>query len=109
MTANSFKKYKIFISVLLTGFICLFLIAAGSLQAESPSGTTEQISNLPPMMPVPAKIEPVEGSFRLDEKFSVGGQAKPTSRAFKAVGRFMSRLAGRTGIFLEQDFLADQS
>ncbi|MDD8030542.1 MAG: family 20 glycosylhydrolase [Acidobacteriota bacterium] len=109
MTANSFKKYKIFISVLLTGFICLFLIAAGSLQAESPSGTTEQISNLPPMMPVPAKIEPVEGSFRLDEKFSVGGQAKPTSRAFKAVGRFMSRLAGHAGIFLEQDFLADQS
>jgi len=60
------------------------------------------------LMPYPEKVQLKDGLFRLDEKFYVGGEAQADGRAFKAAGRFMSRLAGRTGVFFDQDFLADQ-
>lgn len=63
----------------------------------------------PALMPLPARVELGPEKFRVDEKFYAGGNDRPGGRAFKAVVRFMTRLAGRTGIFLEQDFLADQT
>ncbi|MBC7349549.1 MAG: family 20 glycosylhydrolase [Candidatus Aminicenantes bacterium] len=64
---------------------------------------------VPSLMPLPARLELRAEKFRVDEKFYAGGKDRPGSRAFKAVARFLTRLAGRTGIFLEQDFLADQT
>lgn len=65
--------------------------------------------DFPALMPWPAQVEIGEGRFRIDEKFYAGGQDQPGNRSFKAIARFMSRLAGRTGLFLEQDYLADHS
>ncbi|MBC7361338.1 MAG: family 20 glycosylhydrolase [Candidatus Aminicenantes bacterium] len=86
-------------------FFFLFLLI-GKIAAEQ-TGLKENNQG-PALMPVPAKLEWKTGVFRLDEKFYVGGEAKADSRAFKAVSRFMFRLAGRTGMFFEQDFLAEQ-
>jgi hexosaminidase len=60
-------------------------------------------------MPVPASVTPGEGRFRIDENLAIGGQGAPAGRAFKGAARFMVRLAGRTGLFLKQDFLAAQT
>ncbi|MGB9894030.1 MAG: beta-N-acetylhexosaminidase, partial [Candidatus Saccharicenans sp.] len=65
-------------------------------------------SNSLTLMPRPAKIELKAGIFRLDENFYIGGKARPGSRAYKAISRFMFRLAGRTALFFKQDFLSDQ-
>jgi hexosaminidase len=66
------------------------------------------------LMPVPASVTVRDGRFRVDENLTIfptyTGDPKGavTSRAFRAAARFMSRLAGRTGLFLKQDFLAFQ-
>lgn len=86
-------------------FFFLFLLI-GKIAAEQ--NELKENNQRPALMPLPAKLEWKMGVFRLDEKFYVGGEAKADSRAFKAVSRFMHRLAGRTGKFLEQDFLAEQ-
>jgi hexosaminidase len=61
------------------------------------------------LMPVPASVTPGEGRFRVDESLAIAGPGAPQSRPFKAAARFMARLAGRTGLFLKQDFLASQA
>ena len=61
------------------------------------------------LMPVPASVTPGEGRFRIDENLAIGGPGAPEGRAFKGAARFMVRLAGRTGLFLKQDFLAAQT
>lgn len=86
-------------------FFFLFLLI-GKIAAEQ--NELKENNQRPALMPLPAKLEWKTGVFRLDEKFYVGGEAKADSRAFKAVSRFMLRLAGRTGMFFEQDFLAEQ-
>jgi hexosaminidase len=60
------------------------------------------------LMPVPASVTVQDGRFRVDEGLTMGGPAPVSSRAFRAAARFMSRLSGRTGLFLKQDFLAAQ-
>ena len=60
------------------------------------------------LMPWPVKAEITGGQFRLAENFYLGGEVKPGHRVFRAGTRFMSRLAGRTGLFFEQDYLAAQ-
>ncbi len=62
-----------------------------------------------PLMPVPSDLSVKDGRFRVDAPLTVGGRSAPGHRAFKAAARFMARLAGRTGLFLEQDFLASHS
>ncbi len=61
------------------------------------------------LMPVPEKIAVLDGRFRVDENLAVAGQGPAGLRAFHAAARFMSRLAGRTGLFLKQDYLVSQS
>ncbi len=61
------------------------------------------------LMPAPADLTVNEGRFRVDASLTIGGRVAPGHRAFKAAARFMSRLTGRTGLFLEQDFLASHS
>jgi hexosaminidase len=60
-------------------------------------------------MPVPESVSPQGGRFRVDENLSIAGQGPASPRAFRAAARFMSRLCGRTGLFLKQDFLEAQA
>ncbi|MCX8160816.1 MAG: family 20 glycosylhydrolase [Candidatus Saccharicenans sp.] len=93
-----------FVSASLT----LFIFFSLGLEARN-IGELGKEARVPALMPVPARVQLSDGKFRLDEKFYAGGQEKQGGRVFKAIARFMSRLGGRTGLFLEQDFLADQT
>ncbi len=92
-----------------------FLLALVFLALAARGGAPAQISaplraegslNL---MPVPESLTAREGRFRVDADLAIGGPGASSSRTFKAAARFMSRLAGRTGLFLKQDFLAVQN
>ncbi|RFT16016.1 MAG: N-acetyl-beta-hexosaminidase, GH20 family [Candidatus Saccharicenans subterraneus] len=103
-----FSKMINGVASLLTVSLAMFSFLSLSAEAGAlvPAGTDGQA---PVLMPVPSSIQLSQDKFRLDEKFYAGGQDQPGGRGFKAVARFMSRLGGRTGLFLEQDFLADQT
>jgi hexosaminidase len=61
----------------------------------------------PPMMnlmPVPAKVSLDQGKLRITENFTIGALGERGDRTLKAAIRFMTRLAGRTGLFFKQDF-----
>jgi len=94
------KLNKLIFLLIIFSFQLIFLLP-GLAQTKF---TPEKLD----LMPYPEKVELKDGQFRLNEKFYVGGEADSSSRVFKAVTRFMFRLAGRTGLFFEQDFLADQ-
>jgi len=79
-----------------------------ALPAPASLGEPAEVAAPPALMPAPENLVLGEGRFRVDETLSVGGASIPGDRAFGAAGRFMARLAGRTGLFLEQDFLASQ-
>jgi len=93
-----------FSTIFLATIIFLSPITEAKIAGSSRTGI-----QIPPLMPHPASIQLGPDKFRIDEKFSAGGQDQPGGRVFKAVARFMFRLSGRTGLFLEQDFLADQA
>lgn len=61
------------------------------------------------LMPVPAKVVPAEGKFRVTETFSVACEGAPGLKARNAAARFMFRLSGRTALFFKQDFLLSQA
>jgi hexosaminidase len=61
------------------------------------------------LLPVPERVNVEPGRFAVDRGLTIAGQGPSSPRAFQAAARFMSRLSGRTGIFLDQDYLADQS
>jgi len=61
------------------------------------------------LMPVPETVKAMPGCFRVDENLAIASQGPASPRAFRAAARFMSRLSGRTGLFLKQDYLADQA
>jgi hexosaminidase len=73
---------------------------------------TDGLMNL---MPVPASVTPGVGQFRVDGNLAIARgitpepKGGPKDRTFRAAARFMSRLAGRTGLFLKQDYLASQA
>jgi hexosaminidase len=77
----------------------------GTLPLPAAAGPPDGVLSL---MPVPASVSVGEGRFRVDEGLTIGGPAPAASRAFKAAARFMTRLSGRTGLFVKQDFLAVQ-
>jgi hexosaminidase len=60
------------------------------------------------LLPVPEKLTVQEGRFRIDENLTVAGKGPASPRAFRAAARFMSRLSGRTGLFLKQDYLGPE-
>jgi len=98
-------------SKLKTGlFLCLaalaFVVNAGNPRPLMASPRTDGALNL---MPVPESLTLREGRFHIDEGLVISGPGAASSRAFKAAARFMIRLAGRTGLFLKQDFLAAQN
>ena len=91
------------------GRIALAVSALGFILAafELPSAAAPPDGVLG-LMPVPESVTVREGRFRVDDGLAIGGPGPATSRAFRAAARFMSRLAGRTGLFFKQDFLAAQ-
>jgi len=104
-----FRKKNIYISrVILPYAVGLVLLICCWLPGISQDLRDSKAASRPSLMPLPAKMELKEGKFRLDEKFQAGSQSGPGSRAFKSVSRFMTRLSGRTGLFFNQDFLAEQ-
>lgn len=90
------------------------LILTGALAAPLGSAAPPRAEGLVNLMPVPAHLSAGEGRFRIDENLIIlrtGPATAPSAakdRAFRAAARFMGRLAGRTGLFLRQDYLASQ-
>ncbi len=82
-----------------------FLALAGASSLFGASGPGSRLTDL---MPLPEKAVQAEGRFAVNDALTVGGGGPGGERAFKAAARFMRRLAGRTGLFLKQDFLADR-
>ncbi|MBM3312357.1 MAG: beta-hexosaminidase, partial [Candidatus Aminicenantes bacterium] len=81
----------------------LALAAAVSLAfAAAAGGQADGLT----LMPVPSSVVLTEGKFRVTEDFSVSAVGENGLRARRAAARFMARLAGRTGLFLKQDFLS---
>jgi hexosaminidase len=58
------------------------------------------------LMPRPSSVVLTEGKLRVTGAFAVAPIGDAGLRPGRAAARFMERLAGRTGIFFEQDFLA---
>jgi hexosaminidase len=88
--------------------ILAFLTLGSVLVLRPPAAVAASGDGILNLMPVPASVTVREGRFRVDEGLTIGGRSPQTGRAFKAAARFMSRLSGRTGLFLKQDFLAAQ-
>jgi len=86
------------------GLALVFGLAAAGYAPAQPAAADGFAS----LMPVPERATPAAGKFRLDESLTVGGSGPQSRRADSAAARFMTRLAGRTGLFLKQDFLAER-
>ncbi len=107
MVKNSgFNGRKMLLVIFMFLFLSLITWEGNSWLLAATAGPAA--ANKPALMPVPASLVWQEGQLRLDEKFSVGGKARPDQRAFKAAVRFLQRLSGRTGLFLLQDYLKEQ-
>lgn len=98
--------------------LALALLPAGLALGASPSsgappGPAPKNTGLD-LLPVPESVTVLDGRFRIDESLTIGRagvaplKGSPADRAFRAAARFMARLAGRTGLFIIQDFLASQ-
>lgn len=77
----------------------LWLCSAFAAALENPGNLN--------LMPVPSKITVTEGKFRITEDLAIGAIGEAGARSKKAAARFMERLAGRTGLFFKQDYLAE--
>ncbi len=90
--------------------LCLTALAfAANVGTPRPLLASPRTDGALNLMPVPESLTLREGRFHIDEGLVIGGPGAASSRAFKAAARFMTRLAGRTGLFLKQDFLAAQN
>jgi hexosaminidase len=85
------------------------LVIGGFLGVYPRAAAAQSVDGVIRLMPVPASVTVRDGRFRIDETLTIAGPGPAGGRAFKAAARFMSRLAGRTGLFLKQDFLAAQN
>jgi hexosaminidase len=63
-------------------------------------GFSQTTETLPSLMPMPGNLARGGGQFRLDKNLRVAVQGNPGERLTPAIDRFLSRLAGRTGLFL---------
>lgn len=80
---------------LLCAMFACFAAAAAAQENATPPG----------LMPVPAKIEWQAGKFRMTDSFKMAIAGNPDPRLYGGASRALRRLAGRTGLFLPQDFL----
>jgi len=61
------------------------------------------------LMPMPAKVELAADKFRLAETFRMAVTGNPDKRLYSGATRALRRLAGRTGLFLPQNFLRPET
>ena len=89
---------------------CAIILLAPALAATfTASGRADSGRGTAGLMPVPESVSVQPGRFRVDENLTIAGQGPASPRAFRAAARFMARLSGRTGLFLKQDYLVEQS
>ncbi len=58
------------------------------------------------LMPWPKEITMQPGNFLINPEFTIGVNKKPSKRIEIATTKFLRRLSGRTGIFIENGFLS---
>lgn len=96
MISSLLKNYNLFAAFLL--LLMAFLIPLCSYACANSSNRTLNL------IPIPEKVEMKEGRFYLTDTFraTIGVTSRHptgTNRVEKALGRFLHRLTGRTGIF----------
>ncbi len=77
------------------------------LMVSSIAGAAQK-NQLPPLMPIPAEINPGDGICRIDSSFAISVRGAPTERLYKAASRALRRLTGRTGLFVAQPYVTEQ-
>ena len=87
----------IFKKLYLLLFSAILFLSANTLLGE-------EMNSYKNLMPVPAKVKKLSGNFRIDSSFTIAVSGKPHPRLYKAVGRTVQRLTGRSGLFLPQVF-----
>ena len=102
MIRTSAPKFRVLLALTILAFGGVLWTGPAPAAAQSPDGVLK-------LLPIPERVAVRDGRFRIDDGLVIGGPGPASSRAFMAAARFMSRLAGRTGLFLKQDFLAAQS
>jgi len=68
-------------------------------------GTFRCMSAAPILMPKPETLTVTAEQFRIDDEFAIAIQGAPDGRLYSAATRILRRLAGRTGIFVQQENL----
>jgi hexosaminidase len=58
------------------------------------------------LMPWPKEIKVHSGNFQINPDFTIGINKKPSKRIEIATTKFLRRLSGRTGVFIENGFLS---
>lgn len=84
-------KFRILIKYLLMTLLVINLVNADELKPLN-------------LMPVPAKVERIDGQFRLDQFFTIGIVGDRSDRSFDGATRILRRMTGRTGLFLKEGF-----
>ncbi len=59
--------------------------------------------NYSPFMPVPKKVENKDGKLLIDKNFSISLEGNPSDFVYDRADDFLRSLAGRTGIFIQQE------
>ncbi|MFC1563769.1 beta-N-acetylhexosaminidase [candidate division KSB1 bacterium] len=65
----------------------------------------QEKSEILSLMPIPEKITVNAAKFRVAEDFTIGITGTAGDRLYRAATRTLRRLAGRTGLFLPQDYI----
>ncbi len=58
------------------------------------------------LMPVPAQIKLSDGTYKIDENFSIQIRGETSDRILSNAARLMERLSGRTGMTFKQNYLS---
>ncbi len=87
-------------------FVMISLILVCCFSVFSLASEKNSVLNL---MPVPEKIVPGDGKFRLDQNFTISVHGKMGSRLYKGASRVLTRLAARTGFFFPREYITPQS
>jgi len=77
------------------------LIIIGATQLIGAQSIDDYSYNL---MPWPKEILHIEGKFVVKENFTISIQEDATKRLYDAATRFLRRMSGRTGVFMELGF-----
>ncbi len=67
--------------------------------------SSQNIVEIPDLMPMPEEISVKTGEFRLAEDFTIGIKGEAGTRLYKYATMALRRLSGRTGLFFRQDFI----